>query len=84
MTAQVPDAAEMSVARRLHCALIVTRTHISCTTPDFLHDVPHCSVQHFINKKASIFKQMKSGACAPLFISRIVFSPNRSFQVGAG
>ena len=45
MTAQVPDAAEMSVARRDRCALIVTRIHFLCTTPDVLRDVPDCSLQ---------------------------------------
>ena len=59
----------MSVARRIHCAPIVTRTHIPCTSPDFLRDVPDCSVQHFTNKKASIFRQKESWATPALFAS---------------
>ena len=50
IAAQVPDGAEMSVARRILCALIVTRIHLPCTTPDFLRDVLDCSMQHFPSK----------------------------------
>jgi hypothetical protein len=49
----------------------VTSTHIPFTTPNFLRDVPDCSVQQFINKKASIFRQKESGATP---VSSFLFS----------
>ena len=55
----------MSVARRIHCAPIATRILIPCTTPDFLRDVPHCSVEPFPNKMASIFGQKRERGASP-------------------
>ncbi len=43
------------------------RIDIPCTTLDFPGDVPNCSVEYFLDKKASIFRQkIERGVVAPL------------------
>jgi hypothetical protein len=67
IAAQIPNAAGMRIARRVHCVPTAARNHIPCTIPDFPHDVPDCSVQSFLRRKNSIFMEDQKRGSRPAF-----------------